>query len=157
MTIYTWTIELPHTTTSNFLQTLMKIEAETETLMLAPYLKFEKHEVEHFGSLPTEVEELMQSVGGFGFFVRVAYFKITTRSGDIDVSNQVYDGILSWTTGYAAVVTSTCYYVWDYKKDHNKQPLKLPDIVYKFQMPFCDDEPIDSDKLPLVCLIPSAE
>ncbi|CAG8818946.1 12439_t:CDS:1, partial [Cetraspora pellucida] len=57
----TWTVELPHTTTSNFLQIPMKIEAETETPTLAPYLKFEKHEVEHFGSLPTEVEELMQS------------------------------------------------------------------------------------------------
>ncbi|CAG8600058.1 18718_t:CDS:10, partial [Racocetra fulgida] len=35
--------------------------AETEAPTSAPYLKFEKHEVEHFGSLPVEVEELMHS------------------------------------------------------------------------------------------------
>ncbi|KAF0482062.1 nuclear pore protein [Gigaspora margarita] len=111
----TWTIELPQTTTSNLIQPPVKMETELEKPTPALYLKFEKHEVEHFGSLPTEVEELMRSA-------------------------EVYDGILSWTTGYAAV-----------------QPLKRPDTVYKFQMPSCDGEPIDSDKLPLVCLIPSAE
>ncbi|CAG8546085.1 10734_t:CDS:10 [Dentiscutata erythropus] len=128
----TWTIELPQATTSNLLQPPVKVEAEVEKPSPALYLKFEKHEVEHFSSLPTEVEELMRSA-------------------------EVYDGILSCTTGYAAVVTSSCCYVWDYKKDHDKQPLKRPDTVYKFQMPSCDGELIDSDKLPLVCLIPSAE
>ncbi|CAG8461900.1 44_t:CDS:10 [Acaulospora morrowiae] len=132
--IHSWSRD--PTPTPFSLQPSMSVEAEAFSHTPAVYLKFEKHVVENFGYLPKEVEELLHTT-------------------------EVYDGVLNWTTGHAAVFTLTHCYLWDYKKDHDKQPLKRPDTVYKFQMPVCGNEPLDSNEshynLPLVCIIPSVE